>query len=533
MPEAVPPADPARQEHERVIRAREQSVPAVMALTSSAGANAAARALERHFAIDGLTLLRKTLIARVERFLESPAASRPPVAWLERVLANWTADRAAARAGFAERAGLAALWIALLGRAIAMPFARGVTRAHRTFRLGVPNKWGPPRPGASHHDLLLVDGVSFVEGDVVVLAENNAHVDAYRERGIAVADVKRGPIAPGTWFGEVVPRVARLAMRGAVARTSDARDYAAWFAAWETGWKSLEWEAVATSTVPRIVVDVEEQNPAHAVKTAVFRRRGGRTLRLPHTQPDTPGNHTAFWMYDLVAVSSLYPADTYGDTWWKGGRIEPVGLMFVDDSALEAEADARAKALTGGAPSLVFFTGSHVGIQPVIHEAIVRVAAEALDRHPDLKVIIKPKQSHVTFFDRPPYDALIGAHRVSGRIVVLDPARGQWTSAQALLRNCSACLTYGGSVVWEALALGTPLVLYPVVEGHDTPWLRAFRSSLVVDDAAEAGARIDAILERRAAPVPESAVKTYCDPFRDGRGLERLTRFARAALETA
>lgn len=533
MPGAVAPADPAWQEHARVVRAREESVPAVMALTSGDGAHAAAAALERHFAIDGLTLLRKTLIARVERFLESPSGSKPPVAWLERVLAGWTDDRAGARAGLVERTGLAALWIALIGRAIAMPFARGFTRVERTFRLGVPNKWGPPRAGASHHDLLLVDGVSFAEADVVVLAESGAHVEAYRSLGVAVEEVTRAPVAARAWFGDVVPRVARLALRGLTARSAGAAGYAAWFAAWETAWKSLEWEAVATAVVPRLIVDVEEQNPAHAVKTAVFGRRGGRTLRLPHTQPDTPGNHTAFWMYDVVAVSSRYPAETYGGTWWKGGRIEPVGLMFVDDTALDAEADARAKALIAGAPSLVLFTGSHVGIQPIIHEALVRAAADALDRHPDLKVIIKPKQSHVAFFDAPPFDALVGRHRASGRLMVLDPARDEWTSAQALLRHASLCLTYGGSVVWEALALGTPLVLYPVAEGHDTPWLRAFRDSLVVADGAEAAARIDAILARRAVPVPESAVKTYCDPFCDGRGLERLTRLARAALETA
>jgi hypothetical protein len=107
-------------------------------------------------------------------------------------------------------------------------------------------------------------------------------------------------------------------------------------------------------------------------------------------------------------------------------------------------------------------------------------------------------------------------------VTILDPTGSLWCSAQTLLRHASVAVTYGGSVVQEALAAGTPIVVLPVVPIHDTPWIAAFRGTAVLDDPDAALARIADILSG-GAPAPDRArLEQYCDPFLDGGALGRL-----------
>ncbi len=367
-----------------------------------------------------------------------------------------------------------------------------------------------------------------------MLAEGGAFAREYRARGCAVLDANRARVHPGAWLSDVVPRIARLAARCSVAPLSRADAWFAGFAAWELAWRSLRWEAVASAVGIRVISDVEEQNPAHALKTAVFGRRGGRTLRLPHTQPDTPGNHTAFWMYHVVAVSSDYPFSTYGSTWWESSSVERVGLLFNSIHDTDGrEAAATLAALKARGPVLALFTGSHVGIQPQIHEAIVRLAARALAAHPALHLVIKPKPAHAAFLQNLPCADVLRPAMEAGRATILDPSGRLWCSAQMLLRHASVALTYGGSVVQEALAAGTPIVVQPVVPIHETPWIEAFRGTVVFDDPDAALARIGDILSGRASLPDRAPLEQYCDPFLDDHALVRLQALVSRMMKAA
>jgi UDP-N-acetylglucosamine:LPS N-acetylglucosamine transferase len=513
----------ALADHVAELSARENSLPQTLALTESPESRAAAEDIGRYLTTDGLLLVRKALIARVEAWLGPGVRPyREPLSTAARVFDRWR-SAADARAGWRDRLLLGGLWAALVLRASLMPLARGVTFGRRAYAVGVPNKWGPPRPDALHHDLLAVDRRSFTSGEVVVLAIGGAFIDQYRALGHPVVRVRRAPVPAAVWISDVLPRVAVLAWRRGLAGARTASGWLASFAAWDITWRSLDWEAVAGATRIRVITDVEEQNPEHAVKTAVFGRRGGRTLRMPHTQPDTPGNHTAFWMYHTVAVSNSYVSREYGKSWWSGSAIEPVGLIFNSDVPSEGSVAAqRLSEIAARGPILSIFTGSEVGVQPLIHKAVIQVAARALLENPWLQVVIKPKPSHASFLDRSPVGELLAPFVAAGRVTVFRPS-DVWCSAQAILRRSAVCLTYGGSVVTEALALGTPVVVYPVVPAHKTPWVDAFRGSVIVDSEEGAVALLTDILTGRARKIDRDLVRDHCDAFLDDQALGRLT----------
>lgn len=509
-------------EHMAVLWARENSLPQTVALTESLEAKSAAADLSRHFDTDGLLLVRKALIARIEAWL-GPGAQprREPLSTAARVFDRWRLD-ADAPVGWRDRLLLAGLWVALVGRVFLKPFRRGMTLRRREYAIGVPNKWGPPRPGVAHHDLLAMDPERFKASDVVILAIDDAYVKEYRALGHPVLQVERAPVPLGIWVSDVLPRVARLAWRrrGVEAR---ATGWLTSFAAWEVAWRSLHWEAISGTANIRVICDVEEQNLQHALKTAVFGRRGGKTVRVPFTQPDTPGNHTGFWMYHVVPIANAYLRRVYGASWWEKSIIERVGLIFNSDIPPEGPDTARRLAeIAACGPILSVFTGSDVGVQPRIHEAIVEVAARALRENPSLQVVIKPKPSHASFLDRSPIRERLAAFVAARRVTVLRPSDPTWCSAQALLRRSAACLTYGGSVVAEALALGTPTVVYPVVPGHSRSWLDAFRGTVVVESEEAAVALIADTLAGRGRAVDRNLVRDHCDAFLDQDALGRL-----------
>lgn len=533
-PEQVPPSpDPATAralaEHEAELAARENSVPHTFRLTRSDEAQKAAADLGRHFDTDGLLLIRKSLVARVEAWLgPGTRPHRRPLSTAARVFDAWQVD-AAARVGWGNRLFLSVLWVTLVARALLKPIRRGMTLSRRAYAIGVPNKWGPPRDGVAHNDLIAVDWTRFKRGDVVVLAIGNTYVDEYRALGHPVVRVLKAPVPVGDWVSDVLPRLAWLARcRGVAALTT--RNAAGWlasFAAWEMAYRSLKWEAVSGAATIRVITNMEEQNPEHAVKTAVFGRRGGRTVRVPHTQADTPGNHTAFWMYHVVAVSNAYLPRVYGSTWWNRSVIELVGLIF-NSPAIEDEPSARRlEEIAARGPVLALLTGSQVGIQPLVHEAIIRVAARTLIANPALQLVVKPKPSHASFLDQPPYRDLLAPFVDAGRVTVLQPPRRRpesseaWCSAQTLFRRSSACLTYGGSVVAEALALGVPIVVYPAVKAHVTRWVETFRGTVIVDSEDAAVGLLQEILDR-APEIDRDLLREHCDAFLDDKALDRL-----------
>lgn len=514
-------------EHMAVLRARENSYPQTVALTESLEAKSAATDLSRHFDTDGLLLVRKALIARIEAWLGPGARPRhEPISTAARVFDEWRLD-ADAPVGWRDRLLLAGLWVALVGRAFLKPIRRGMTLRRREYAIGVPNKWGPPRPGVVHHDLLAVDTNRFAASDVVILAIGNQFIEEYRRLGHPAIPVLKAPVPIPVWLSDVLPRVAALARRRIVAAWT-ARTASGWlasFAAWEMAFRSLKWEAVAGATRIHVVTNMEEQNPEHAIKTAVFGRHGGRTLRVPHTQADTPGNHTAFWMYHTIAVSNSYFPSEYGKTWWEKSVIEPVGLIFNSDVPPNCPVTPqRLSEIAANGPILAVLTGSEVGVQPLIHEAIIEIAARALRENPSLQVVIKPKPSHASFLDRPPIRERLAPFVSAGRVTVLRPSAPIWCSAQALLRRSAACLTYGGSVVTEALALGTPVVMYPVVPVHETPWVEAFRGSVIVESEDAAVNLLADILGGRGRKIDRNLLRENCDAFLDGHALDRLRR---------
>lgn len=518
----VASGDRALQDHVVEMRAREASLDTTMALTSGNAVRRPADDLARHFASDGFLLIRKALIARVEGWLgPSARPRRQPFRSAARVFDRWTNDGAAtARAH--DRWLLAGLWLALAGRAIALPLMRGVTTRRCAYAIAVQNKWGPRRAGAQHHDLFAVDQ-RMESCDIAVLASGDAFVHDYEALGHPVIQVGRARVSLTDWAGDVLPRVLRLSARRLTDLPRGAAAWLASFAAWEVAWRSIDWEVVAGTTRIRVITDVEEQNPEHAIKTAVFGRRGGRTVRIPHTQPDTPGNHTAFWMYHVAAVSNAYLPRVYGGTWWDATEVRPVGLIFNASQGEERNAAIdRLDAIASRGPIMVLFTGSDVGVQPLIHDALMRITLRALDAYPQLHLVVKPKPSHTGFLESPPHRLALAQLESAGRVTVLKPSE-LWCGAQPLLKRSTLCLTYGGSVVTEALALRKPMIVYSPVPAHRTQWVDVFADSIIAASEDDAAERIAAVLERRAPQIPEQLLRENCDEFLDDGALSRFT----------
>ena len=514
-------ADPTLQAHLDLLRSREESVSTVLRLTDDDDARAAAQDLTRHFDADGMVLLRKALIARVEPLMTSNTAAGAVRGRIRRVFRQWMRNPHAPVAA-RERWLLAALWVLLLLRTAAVVVTRGWigTASGRRFAVGMPNKWGPPAAGRVHHDLLLIDG-RLTPGDVVILAENDNHLQEYRQRGMEVVDVRSAKPVLRIWLTDVWPRVRRLARARLRSRSRSSAGWLASFATWEVAWRSIDWECLFTAIGVDVVVDVEEQNALHAIKTCVVGRRGGRTLRLPHTQPDTPGSHTAFWMYHVIAVSSEYLQREYGATWWPAARIVPVGLMFNAPSA--GSGAGWLETVRARGPILALFTGSEVGLQRRIHDELAAVTARILRMRPETQLVIKPKPSHTRFISEGAFHDVLLPFVERGRVTVMDPG-SNWGNAQDLLRAATVSLTYGGSVVGEALALGAPMVVYPVLPAHETGWVRAVRDRVIFESSERVVAQVAELLDRGGRQSIDDTIRTvYCDPFRDGRALERLT----------
>jgi hypothetical protein len=513
--------DPALEAHLDVLRVREASVPTVLRLTDDDEARAAAQDLTRHFDADGLVLLRKSLIARLEPLMTADVAAGAWRGRIQRVFRQWMRDPRAVVAP-QERWLLAALWLLVLLRTAAVLVTRGWTSSAsgRRFTVGVPNKWGPPAAGRVHHDLLLIDA-RLTPADVVILAENDRYLQEYRRRGIAVVDVRRARPVRHVWLTDVWPRMRTLAAARLRRGPRSSAGWLASFAAWEVAWRSIDWECLFSAIRVDVVADVEEQNALHAIKTCVVGRRGGRTLRLPHTQPDTPGSHTAFWMYHVIAVSSEYLHREYGATWWPAARIVPVGLIFNAPSADSGAAWLETVRARG--PVLALFTGSEVGLQRRIHDELAAVVARILATRPETQLVIKPKPSHTRFISEGAFHEALLPFVQRGRVTVMDP-QSNWCSAQDLLRAATVSLTYGGSVVAEALALGAPMVVYPVVPAHETGWVRAVRDRVIFESSERVVSHVAELLDRGGREMVDDAIRAvYCDPFRDGRALERLT----------
>ena len=169
-------------------------------------------------------------------------------------------------------------------------------------------------------------------------------------------------------------------------------------------------------------------------------------------------------------------------------------------------------------------------LTPTIITEFYRTVFSWVQRDTSLGLIVKPKKPDV--FDRlPEVGSMLEEARTTGRCVLVD---SQVSSYEAALASDLIVGVGVNTAVLDAAVAGIPAAHMDLASLSRHPLYRKGYGKFIFDDAADLFQRMQAWREDPGA-VPgfadHSPVMDSIDPFRDGRGAERLGSFLRWFLE--
>lgn len=424
-----------------------------------------------------------------------------------------------------------------LARLGVVPLRRGWVwsgpRSRPFFKVASDNKWAPGQYLGARNDLFLVDGERVRAEDVLIVfnpSQPHTSEAGYRAAGATVINPHHLAVPLGFWLTDFVPRVLRFLASTISFGLHGPYGAAVLHHAIDLVVSSVDFEILLRHVRLGTLTSVVEYHPSHIIRTLVLNRYGGRTMRIPHSQLDSPGAVSAYLHYDMVCSSGTYLPTAWGKTWSPHTRWESVGLMFNQVVATpSASGDSeRARELIAGLLAkgkrlVSILTGSNGGWS-LAEEMDWRVIAAVLDscaRRDDLVIVIKPKGDQEGYLELPRFRALLDPHRLAGRVHYLHGRWGTECTAHYVMKHSTLCVAAHGSVVVEAMVLGVPVLVPPFPE-HKTPWVQRFLGSTFFDEFSDFQMALQAALEGAPAPVDPKLVREWFDPFCDGRAVERM-----------
>jgi hypothetical protein len=275
-------------------------------------------------------------------------------------------------------------------------------------------------------------------------------------------------------------------------------------------------------------LDISEYSAEHNVKAIVFKKFGGKLVRLPHSQLDSSA--LFYLSYDTFLSGGSYQAEEYGASWSPRTRSMSVGLMRNAqngqggvDPELAARIDGHAQ---GGKRIAVFFVpGKTEWFGGPALKALIGLRRALRDREGWL-VVIKPKSMRDQGF----YALMEGEPELKGWLAAPEMVaiwyRGrfrQGCSAKWLIDRMAFGVSLGGSVQVEGLTRGVPVFAYWPV-WHETPYKRKLAEcGLLHDDAGAFEATLNRYMEAPGAfDIPYDWFRERFDPFSDDQALVRV-----------
>ena len=423
----------------------------------------------------------------------------------------------------------------LVGMVIAIGLGRGrhPTTPRRHVTVGSPviasaEYWHMFRLG-------LVDAGVWHDDAIGIFGLVRGTLDGYDGDGLLVDDPWRLPIDKRRWWRHVVLPVFRLVaatVGRAVVHVRDAQVAQVARDALVLARQTMPLRRLLDNYRLDFLLDLDEYTASHIVHGILMRGSGGRIVRWPHSQMDSPGATLSYLGYDLFLGGGPYMADTYGDTWRQDCRRESVGLIKNDRHFLGAQwvAPRYAAAVDGARKegrkiAVLFGAGTQQGNGPMIR-ANMRASLEAFAGEDNWLLIVKAKghKGYRHLMDLVEMDDEL-RHRIAAAnvVVVRYDASEQEVCSTGWLIGVMDCAVGTGSVQIEAVTQRKRCLWYMPVF-HDTPYNRALeRAGMLFRDAAELTRVLQDHAEALSVPaIADDWFRRALDPFGDDQAIARL-----------
>lgn len=277
-------------------------------------------------------------------------------------------------------------------------------------------------------------------------------------------------------------------------------------------------------------LDNVEYLPQHNVKAIIFRKFGGKLVRIPHSQMDTPGAAFSYLGHDVFLSGGDYQRATYGRSWSPATRSVSVGQIQNDRRVAARQrvtGDAARRIgefLQEGRRLAVFFGSSlRAGRFQVLDAlAALRLGLSGLD---DWFVVMKPKGTHQDFYRWMEEDVRLQGWLDDTRVIAVryDGSGTEVCPAGWLIGQMAFGVCMGGSVQIESLTRGVPVFAFRRI-WQDTPYTQALVDFglLHSEPASLAKALRQRAIDPTAFAIPYDWFRKRFDPFTDDQALLRM-----------
>lgn len=344
------------------------------------------------------------------------------------------------------------------------------------------------------------------------------------------------PVPVGPWLRRVVGPGVRLVaaiLAAAVSGRRDPRVVEAAVRALNLAATSLNIWRIAFNIRPRWYLDIMDYSAVHNLKAVVFRSFGTGLVYWPYHQLESPGSALSYFGYDLFLSGGNYQFRQYGSTWNPNMEVRPVGQIRNDrriaygPRLVRAHADRLTAWLDSGEKMAVLFTGNDDPGFRGGSEMLFRTVLGLFAGRKGWFLVIKPKKTERPggVLQQMREEEETSALMEHDNVILLpcDESNPEVCPSAWLIEQMSLGASLPGSIQWEGLAMGKPLVsLFPV--NQDTPAIRFLKDEGLLFETADGfKRRVEEIVARPGEfSVPLDRIHDDFDIYGDDQALGRI-----------
>jgi hypothetical protein len=416
----------------------------------------------------------------------------------------------------------------LLRVALSWLLRYGVARcAPVRCRVASPNFWNADRLGGlkeASNDL----GIDLVDHLVFVME----CADCQDVRGVfRTLDPDNLPVPRGRWIRRVVAPAIRLVAELvplSLLALRDTRCLELVVESLRQARYGLHVWRIAFNVSFESYLDITEYRAQHNIKAIVFQKFGGRLVRVPHSQMDSPGSVLSYLGYHVFLSGGDYQRETYGHSWSPRVRCLSVGLFQKDrrmsrsvDLSIAAAVEER---LREGRRLAVFFSSGLVVGRAAVLDALAALRS-AVSETDSWVVVIKPKGMREAMYDWMESDPRLAHWLHSPCVVAVHYDRPDIERCPVgwLIDRMDFGVCLGGSVQVEALTSGIPVFAHQLV-WQDTPYTRALveYGFLHADGKSLERALCQYVSDPGSFKIHFDRFQQWFDPFGDDQAWVRI-----------